>query len=96
VWSDQLDLPVGRLFELEDTITTRLVDRLRIKLDAASQTFPVSDQLVERYLATSAQLRQAGLAPVDNARAVLARLDAILVEEPKFAAALAARAFARA
>jgi TolB-like protein/tetratricopeptide (TPR) repeat protein len=96
VWSDQLDLPAGRLFELEDTITTRLVDRLRIKLDASGRSHPVSDRVVERYLATTARLHEARAAPVDNARTLVAQLDAILAEEPKFAPAIAARAYARA
>jgi serine/threonine-protein kinase len=96
VWSDQLDLPVGRLFELEDAITTRLVDRLRIKLDASRQTVPVSDRIVEKYLATSAHLGDAHTPPADNARALVAQLDAILAEEPNFAPAIAARAYAGA
>src|SRR5262249_43378624 len=54
VWSNQLDLPAGRLFELEDAITSRLVDHLRIKLDASGRSQPVSDGVVERYLAVSA------------------------------------------
>jgi TolB-like protein/tetratricopeptide (TPR) repeat protein len=96
VWSDQMDLPVGRLFEIEDTITTRLVDRLRIKLDASGQPVPVPDRVVEKYFATSARLSTARQPPVDNARALVAQLDAILAEEPKFAPAIAARGYARA
>jgi serine/threonine-protein kinase len=96
VWSDQLDLPAGRLFELEDTITTRLVDRLRIKLDASGRSHPVSDSLVERYLAISARVSEARSPPADAARALVAQLDAIVAEEPTFAPAVAARAYARA
>jgi TolB-like protein len=96
VWSDQLDLPAGRLFELEDAITTRLVDRLRIKLDASGRSKPVSDGVVERYLATSARLGEVHSPPADRARALVAQLDAILAEESKFAPAVAARAYALA
>jgi serine/threonine-protein kinase len=96
VWSDQLDLPAGRLFELEDTITTRLVDRLRIKLDASGQSQPVPDRLIEKYLAISARLGEAGMGTPDSPRNLVLQLNGILEEEPNFAPALAARAFAAA
>lgn len=100
IWSDQLDLPEGRLFEIEDAIATRLVDRLRIKLNAsasptAGQPGLVSDRAVERYLASSAKLADARYDP-ELARSLVAQLDAVLEEEPTFAPAVAARAYARA
>jgi TolB-like protein len=100
VWSDQLDLPQGRLFEIEDAIAARLVDRLRIKLVVSGLNLPghsgtIPDRAVERYLTTSARLADARY-DAELARALVAQLDSVLEEAPNFAPALAARAYARA
>jgi serine/threonine-protein kinase len=100
VWKTQLDLPPGRLFELEDTISTRLFDRLDLKLAAASpnapgRSTPVSDRLVDGLLAARAKIPLARSGP-EQAGALVAQLNALLAEEPRFAEAVALRAYAGA
>jgi len=101
VWSDQLDLPQGRLFELEDAIITRLVDHLRIKLDASGRntpgrSVPIADAPLQRYLAASSQLSEPYRLGDERGRNVVAQLDSVVHDEPGFAPAIAARAYARA
>jgi hypothetical protein len=101
VWSDQLDLPQGRLFELEDAITTRLVDRLRIKLDASGRntdgrSVPISDSSLQGFFAATSQLSEAVRLDPEPGRNLVAQLDSVVRDEPGFAPAIAARAYARA
>jgi len=101
IWSDQLDLPQGRLFELEDAITTRLVEHLRIRLDASGQSapgrsVPISDSALQRYLAATSQLSEAVRLDPEPLRNLVAQLDDVVRDEPGFAPAIAARAYARA
>jgi TolB-like protein len=100
VWSEQLDLPKGRLFELQDTLATRLVDHLQVKLDTFARPAPgrptgISDSALQRYLSARSQLSEASEEP-GRATALLAELNGVLQDEPGFAPALAARAYARA
>jgi TolB-like protein len=101
VWSETLDLPEGRLFEVQDTIATRVVDRLRLELSPGERKSlqsaqRVPDAVMEEYLGARAQLPEAIRMTPEGRRELVARLDRILEREPTFARAMGARAYARA
>jgi TolB-like protein/tetratricopeptide (TPR) repeat protein len=101
VWTDYLDLAQGQLFQIQDQIAQRLVERLSLELDGTerralggSQSVP--DDVMEEYLAVRARLSLAIRMSADERRELLGRLDRILERAPNFAKALGARAYARA
>ncbi|MBC8645913.1 MAG: protein kinase [Thermoanaerobaculia bacterium] len=101
LWSDRLDLPEGRLFEVQDEIATRVVDRLRLELDPDERkrlqsAQQVPDDVMEEYLGARAQLPEAIRMSVEGRRELVARFDRILQRSPDFARAMGARAYARA
>jgi TolB-like protein len=101
VWSDQMEFPQGRLFELEAAITTRLIEHLRVKLDASGRntpgrSLPISDSALQRYLAASSQLSEVVRLDPEPLRKLVEQLDGVVHDEPGFAPAMAARAYARA
>lgn len=101
VWSDQLELRAGRLFEVQDEIARRVVERLRLELDPAEkQTLhgaqPIPDDVMEQYLAARARLPEVIRMPREAGRELVSRLDRILERVPNFARAMGARSYARA
>ena len=101
LWSDGLDLPEGRLFEIQDAIARGVVDRLQVELNPSErQAFgkmqPVPDEVIEEYFAARAELPGIIPMPVERRRALVARFDRILERAPHFARAIAARSYARA
>jgi TolB-like protein len=101
VWSDRIDLPEGRLFEIQDAIARGVVDRLRIKIDRSDRSGigpaqPVPDDVMEEYFTVRARLSEAIRMQPEERRQMVERLDRILDRVPDFARALGARAYARA
>ena len=100
LWSEQIDLPEGKLFELQDAISSRLVERLRVELGAGGKTTmgrseEVPDATMEKYLAVRARFAGIALADLNTKLEIVRSLDEILRESPEFARALATRAYAR-
>ncbi len=101
LWSERIDLPEGKLFELQDAISRRLVERLRLELDpggkrALRQSQAIPDGTMEKYLGVRARLHEIALSDLTTKQEILRALDEILREAPDFARALATRAYARA
>ncbi len=101
LWSDGLDLPEGRLFEIQDAIARGIVDRLRVELgpserQALQKAQPVPDEVIEEYFAARAELPEIIRMAPEGRRALVARFDRILERAPNFARAVAARSYARA
>jgi TolB-like protein len=101
LWSDQIDLPEGRLFQLQDEISNRIVDRLQLTIapaekpgHLASQAVP--DDAMEAYLAVRARLPEVAAGTPERTAEIVAALDRILATQPNFARAIGARAYARA
>ncbi len=101
LWSDGLDLPEGRLFEIQDSIASGIVDRLRVELDpserqALGAAHPVPDEVIEEYFTARAELPEIIRLLPQERRALVARFDRIVERAPDFARAIAARSYARA
>ena len=101
LWSERIDLPEGKLFELQDAISRQLVERLRLELDpgekrALRQSQAIPDATLEKYLGVRARLPAIALADMETKQEIVRTLDEILREAPDFARAIATRAYARA
>jgi tetratricopeptide (TPR) repeat protein len=101
LWSDRIDLPEGRLFELQDTISRRLVEKLRVELDPETKhtlgkTARVPDRVMEEYLSARARLMEVRLSDAPTRRQIASLFDRVLAEQPDFAPAVGARAYVRA
>ncbi len=101
LWSERIDLPEGKLFELQDAISRQLVERLRLELDpgqnrALRQSQAIPDATLEKYLGVRARLPGIALADIPAKQEIVRALDEILLEAPDFARAIATRAYARA
>ncbi|HYR46920.1 MAG TPA: hypothetical protein VER78_07925, partial [Thermoanaerobaculia bacterium] len=101
LWSEHIDLPEGKLFELQDAISRRLVERLRLELDpgekrALRQSQAIPDGTLEKYLGVRARVPAIALADITTKQEIVRTLDEILREAPDFARAIATRAYARA
>jgi TolB-like protein len=101
LWSDRIDLPEGKLFELQDTISRQVAEKLQIGLAPAMQRTlgpaeRVPDQVMEQYLAARARLLRVSTAVAEERQQVIAAFDQIVEEAPNFARAIGARAYARA
>jgi TolB-like protein/tetratricopeptide (TPR) repeat protein len=101
LWSDRIDLPEGKLFELQDTISRQVAEKLRIELAPAMQRTlgpmeRVPDRVMERYLGARARLIHASSADASVREEMAASFDPIIEEHPNFAQAIGARAYARA
>ena len=101
LWSDRIELPAGRLFELQDEISNRIVERLQVglgpepaKLLAKSQ--PVPDGAMEQYLSARPLLREVANATEPRRVEIVSVFDRIVAAQPDFARAIGARAYARA
>ena len=101
LWSGGLDLPEGRLFEIQDAIAAGIADRLRLELkpsesQALQKAQPVPDEVIEEYFAARAELPEIIRMAPEGRRALVARFDRILERAPNFARAVGARSYARA
>jgi TolB-like protein len=101
LWSERIDLPEGKLFELQDAISRRIVERLRLELDpgekrALRQSQAIPDGALEKYLGVRARVPGIALADLPAKQEILRSLDEILREQPDFARAIGTRAYARA
>jgi TolB-like protein len=101
LWSQSIDLPEGRLFELQDAISRHVAEKLRVELDPAMQRTlgpgeRVPDGMMEQYLAARARLVQVSAADASVRREIAASFDPIIEQQPNFARAIGARAYARA
>lgn len=101
VWSEQLDLREGRLFEVQDEIARKVVEKLRLKLTSSEKKAlggaqPVPDDVMEEYFPVRARLSEAITMAAEDRRETVEHLDRILQRAPNFARALGARAYARA
>jgi TolB-like protein/tetratricopeptide (TPR) repeat protein len=101
LWSESIDLPEGKLFELQDAISRQVAEKLRVELDPAMQRTlgpveTVPDRVMEQYLAARARLVQVSAADASVRREIAASFDPIIEQQPNFARAIGARAYARA
>jgi TolB-like protein len=100
LWSERIDMPEGKLFELQDAISRTLVERLRLELDpgekrALRQSQAIPDATLEKFLAARARLPGMVMADRTTKDEIVRSLDDILREAPDFARALATRAYVR-
>ncbi len=101
LWTDQVDLPEGKLFELQDAISRQVAEKLRVELAPQLQRTlgpaeRVPDAVMEQYLAARARLTRATTALAEERRQIAASFDPIVERAPNFARAIGARAYARA
>ena len=101
LWSDRIELPAGRLFELQDEISNRIVEKLQVQLAPEEKRLleksqPVPDGAMEEYISARALLREVSTVTPQRRVEIVAAFDRILSEEPGFARAIGARAYARA
>jgi serine/threonine protein kinase/tetratricopeptide (TPR) repeat protein len=101
LWSDRIELPEGRLFELQDEISNRIVERLAVRLApeekrALKKSQAVPDHVTQEYLAARARLPGVYAGTPEHRAEVIAAFDRILDVQPDFAPAIGARAYARA
>jgi TolB-like protein len=101
LWSERIDLPEGKLFELQDAISRRIVERLRLELDpggkrALRQSQAIPDGAMEKYLSVRARVPGIALSDLPAKQEILRNLDEILRDQPDFARAIGTRAYARA
>jgi TolB-like protein len=101
LWSDRIDLPEGRLFELQDAISRRIVEKLQVRIAPEEKRLlqrsqPVPDRAMEEYLSGRALLREVSNALLPRRVEIVGVFDRILADQPDFARALGARAYAKA
>jgi serine/threonine-protein kinase len=101
LWSDRIELPEGKLFELQDEISNRIVEKLQLRLDPEEKRLleksqPVPDRAMEEYLSARASLREVSTATPQRRVEIVNAFDRIVSEQPGFARAIGARAYARA
>jgi serine/threonine protein kinase/tetratricopeptide (TPR) repeat protein len=101
LWSDRIDLPEGKLFELQDAISRQVVEKLRLELGpsekhALKASQPLPDSVLEKYLSARARLIEASTGNASLRQQIVTSFDEVLAEQPDFAPALGARAYSRA
>jgi len=101
LWSDRIDLPEGKLFEVQDSISRQVAEKLSLELaPSLRRTLGPSDQvpdrIMERYVAARAGVSRVSTVDLEERRRIIASLDPIVEQAPNFARALGARAYARA
>ncbi|MFN2385284.1 MAG: protein kinase, partial [Thermoanaerobaculia bacterium] len=99
VWSDRLELPEGRLFEVQDEIARRVVDGLRVKIAPTERigqqkAQQVPDAVMEEYFAARARLPETMRMSPAGRREMVAHFDRILEKAPNFARAIGGRSYA--
>jgi TolB-like protein len=101
LWSDRIELPEGQLFELQDQISNRIFEKLQVGLAPAEKRLlgssqPVPDSAMEQYISARALLREVANATPQRRVEIVAVFDRIVSDQPDFARAIGARAYARA
>jgi TolB-like protein/tetratricopeptide (TPR) repeat protein len=101
LWSDRIDLPEGRLFELQDAISRQVAEKLEIALAPSLQrtlgpSDRVPDSVMEQYLTARAGLARVPNLDPEQRQQIAVSFDPIVEQAPNFARALGARAYARA
>jgi TolB-like protein len=101
LWSDRIDLPEGKLFELQDALSRQVAEKLRVELGPSLQrtlgpSERVPDRIMEQYLAARAGLGRSSAVDMEEREKIAAALDPIVEQAPNFARALGVRAYARA
>jgi eukaryotic-like serine/threonine-protein kinase len=101
LWSDRIDLPEGRLFELQDAISRQVTDKLQLALAPSLQrtlgpSDRVPDRVMEQYLTARAGLARVSNLDPEKREQIALSFDPIVEQAPNFARALGARAYARA
>jgi TolB-like protein len=101
LWSEQIDLAEGKLFELQDAISRQVAEHFRIQLAPSMQRTlgppeTVPDRIMEQYLVARARLVFAPTTVADEREQIAAAFDPIVEQAPNFARAIGARAYARA
>jgi hypothetical protein len=101
LWSDRIDLPEGKLFELQDTISRQVAEKLRVELAPSMRrtlgpSEQVPDRVMEQYLAARAGLGRSSAVDMEERETIAAAFDPIIQQAPNFARGLGARAYARA
>ncbi|MEO8347655.1 MAG: hypothetical protein ABI610_01990, partial [Acidobacteriota bacterium] len=101
LWSDRIELPEGRLFELQDEISNRIVEKLQVRLGPGQEKLlaksqPVPDGAMEQYISARALLREVTNSTPERRVEIVEVFDRIVAAQPDFARAIGARAYARA
>jgi TolB-like protein/tetratricopeptide (TPR) repeat protein len=101
LWSDRIDLPEGRLFELQDAISRQVTEKLQLALAPSLQrtlgpSDRVPDRVMEQYLTARAGLARVPNLDLEQRQEIAVSFDPIVEQAPNFARALGARAYARA
>ncbi len=101
LWSDRIDLPEGKLFELQDAISRQVAEKLSLELAPSLQrtlgpSERVPDHVMEQYLAARARLSLVATSDASIRQEIATSFDRPLAEQTDFAPALGARAYARA
>lgn len=101
IWSDRIDLPEGRLFQLQDEISKRIVEKLELSIAPGERhvlepSQAVPDGVMEAYLAARARLPEVAAGTPERNVELVGMLDRVIAAKPDFARALGARAYARA
>ena len=101
LWSESIDLPEGRLFELQDAISRQVAEKLRVELAPSMRrtvgpSERVPDRVMEQFLAARARLLRVPTAVAEERQQIVASFDEIVEQAPSFARAIGARAYARA
>jgi serine/threonine protein kinase len=101
LWSESIDLPEGKLFELQDAISRQVAEKLRVELAPSMRrtvgpSERVPDRVMEQFLAARARLLRVPTAVAEERQQIVASFDEIVEQAPSFARAIGARAYARA
>ena len=99
IWSETLDVEEGRLFTLEDVVSGRIAEALKVRLapgarNAAHSAVP--DDVMEEYLSVRADISSLNRRGPAARRERLAQLNAIVTRAPTFAKAIGTRALVEA
>jgi serine/threonine-protein kinase len=98
IWSETLDLDEGRLFTLEDLVSTRIAEALKLHLGTETRSpasAVVSDDVMRDYLAIRPEMPALMRQAEQVQHHYVERLNAIVARAPSFAPALGTRAYAR-
>ncbi len=101
LWSEQVDMPEGKLFEVQDAISRQVAEKLRIELAPSLRrtlgpSEQVPDRIMEQYVAARAAVSKVSTVELEERQRIIASLDPIVEQAPNFARGLGARAYARA
>jgi TolB-like protein len=99
IWSETLDLDEGRLFTLEDVVSGRIAEALKVRLAPGGRNAALSavpDDVMEEYLTIRADISGLSRRGPAARRDQLERLNSIVARAPTFAKAIGTRAFVEA